>query len=679
MFRFARVLSVVGVVLLGMACFVAAEEIQPLSREAKGGTAFGKFSEQSLAVALAVDRGGAVLLGHSAKERPFLRAVAPPAPRAAQVGEPIQIELVLLGPEGRQFTHRVELPGLCLDHDADTPPHVNGDSIRLHHESLVTELPFLFGFDRLEVAIYRPGAKGLERVLLGRLGITAEQDLLAAAPLGTVHWPEEYGEAERYRVWGSEAETATRINVVLVPDGYTHVQKSLMEKHAQDLVNHFRQKTPFKEHDPFFNYILVYAYSNQSGTDQCDCSKKLDTAMNTRFPNDGYPCGDSGNRCLFYGYGCDPNNWTDANITASELRAPAKDITLVMVNTTRYGGCGGARAVYAAGNDSALEIGVHELGHSLGGLADEYESYSSCGTSAGEINTSLNGEVGAWPEWIPELGKPFEGAQYYSKCVYRPVNTCEMRALGYPFCAVCNQHWSLVTYGHWRVNPTAPISAQNPASPIETTVGLPVSFAVQTRLSAAPAVNSIVWTRQGPLDPEPVVVGTGVTSFSGGFVPEGDHTLACEVTADTNYVKPVKNGANQDRVSWTIHARPIPEVSSPAGIPFTITRAAAGRLDLHFQDIGALHYNVYVSAQPGTHPFAVSDPALGKRDCHVEGVVAESPGRLLLSNYDPATGLSGPQPILFLLLTADNGTGSENSLGRDSQAVERSATARCAR
>ncbi|MBP7149203.1 MAG: hypothetical protein KBD01_16865 [Acidobacteria bacterium] len=641
--------------------------------------------DATLVVAIAVDRDGAALAGFTAKARPYRGDPDPEPARALEADRPVQLEIALVANGGETFVRRIDLPGLCLEHGPADPPHVAGDTIRVHHDSFVVELPALDEASRIEVAAYRAGAAGPARFVLADLAldpskfVETERPLVPgeATTLGSVHWPEEYGETERYKIWGSADEVATRVNVVLVPDGYTHAQKSLMEQHAQAVVDAFRQKTPFKEHEPFFNYTLVYAYSNQDGTDQCDCSVLRDTAMNTRFPKQVPTCGDSANRCLYYGWGCDPKNYTDANITAAELRAPAKDVTLVMVNTARYGGCGGPRAVYAAGNGSAAEIAIHELGHSLAGLADEYTSYSTCGTSADEINTSLNAIDGAWPEWVPELGAPREGAQYYAQCIYRPVWDCEMRSLGVAFCPVCNQRWSLRTYGHWRVSPTAPISASSPAPEVTTQVGLPVSFSVATRLSLAPATHAITWTRQGPSDPAPVTVATNVPQYSGAFAQPGDHVVGCEVVADTNFVKPSRTGANRDVVAWTVHATPIPEVSAAAGPPMTVVRRADGRLDLAFADVGALHYNLYVSRAAGTHSFEVGAPDRGKVDCDVATMGAG--GVRMVQDYDADAGLAGDPSLLFLLVTADNGPATETTLGADSAGLERTATASCAR
>ncbi|HET6373599.1 MAG TPA: M64 family metallopeptidase, partial [Candidatus Polarisedimenticolia bacterium] len=344
-----------------------------------------------------------------------------------------------------------------------------------------------------------------------------------------------------------------RINVVIVPDGYTYSDKATMQAHADQLVAYFRGKTPYAEHDRFFNYILVYAYSVESGTDQCDCGIIRDTAMATSFPNAGYPCQDQGNRCLYYGSSCDPG--TSSHITQAELRAPAQDVTIMMVNTSRYGGCGGTRAVYSAGNSAATEIAVHELGHTLAGLADEYESFSGCGSSAGGINTSTNSTSGAWPEWIADLGAPRQGAQYYPSCIYRPANNCDMRALFQPFCPVCNQRWGLTIYGHPRVRPTAPIASTTPPTgpAINVNGGDQVSFSVGTRLAPGPgAINAIIWRIQGPGFPTPTVIATGTPNLTRAFNTSGSFTISCEVIADTNFIKPSKNAYNVDQASWTV-------------------------------------------------------------------------------------------------------------------------------
>ncbi len=459
---------------------------------------------------------------------------------------------------------------------------MEGDTIRVHRDSVLVEVPEVAGFDRVDLGYYDGDAYAPSRVDLmsARLdarsfvpagGKLAYADLAIAAPAtgtdsslngpisnttGSVMWPEDYGDAAKYLIWGSEAEVSRRINIVIVPDGYTHDEKATMEAHAAALVDQFRSKTPYREHSPFLNFTLVYAYSAQSGTDECDCSTVRDTAMNTRFPAGGYECGSMGNRCLYYGTAnggsnCDPNT-SDVNIAAAELRAPAKDATIVMVNTERYGGCGGARAVYAAGNPWATEIAVHELGHSLAGLADEYGGYTSCGSASG-INVSTNSSQGSWPEWTGDLGSPAEGGGYYDRCVFRPEASCDMRALGEPFCHVCQQRFALAFFGHPRISATAPIASASPAGAVAVQAGVSTTFSVGLRLAEGDnVVNTIAWRVQGPNDSTPRQVASATPSYTTSFSTAGTYTVSCDVTADQNFIKAAKTGANHDVNSWTV-------------------------------------------------------------------------------------------------------------------------------
>ena len=532
-----------------------------------------RFSERSLSVGLSVHRDGAELLSYTVKDAPFDRTENVAAPLTYSYGRPVRLELVLHGPGGQRFTERVDVGPLCLSHPRGTPPHIEGDTILLHEDSVLVQLPEVPGLDRVDVSFHeedsvgRPQRRALGMAKLDRahfwgaggeesyeeLAFADPTDPTVPAALTTAQllWPEDFADPDIYRVYGDESEAAQRINITLVPDGYTYADKALMEQHADQVVAHFRGKTPYAEHDNLINYNLVYAYSVGSGTDQCDCGTVVDNAMGTRFPDAGGACGSSQNRCLYYGSGCD--TYVSGNLVAAEQRAPLHDKSLVMVNTTRYGGCGGSRAVYSAGNSSANEVAVHELGHSLAGLADEYTSNTGCGGSGGEVNTSTNAVDGAWPEWIADIGAPREGARYYTQCIYRPLNNCEMRALNQPFCPVCNQRWSLVLFGHSRTNPTAPIASASPASPVAVNAGVSTNFSVGTRLASGPSItNSIEWSVQGPGDPSPTVVATGVQQYSHSFSTSGEHTVRCTVIADTNFVKPSKVGSNVDTAVWTV-------------------------------------------------------------------------------------------------------------------------------
>lgn len=531
-----------------------------------------QHSERTLSIAITLNKNQATLHSYTLKNHAFSMDVALETETYYQFGHPIPLLIRLQSEQGPDFTRELVVGAICLDHEPHEPAHIEGDTIYLHQDTFVIEMPELAGYDTvsIELPIHNNGATTTQHLGTFRLDSAhfSESghgfhypDLVFADPqdrapsiipqASTVLWPESFGDATKFKIFGNASEGNARINVLIIPDGYTYAQKATMEQHAQAMVQSFRNKTPFKEHDHLINYTLVYAYSLNSGTDQCDCGIVLNTAMGTGFQNSTPSCGHSNNRCLYYSNPCDAA--AENNIVAAEQRAPFADTTIVMVNTARYGGCGGARAVYSAGNAAATEVAIHELGHSLGGLADEYGGNPSCGGYAGGINTSVNATQGNWPEWIPEIGAPKAGGQYYEQCIYRPESSCEMRYLNQSFCRVCNQHLSRVFYGHPRVSPSAPL---NNATPVSRDVSLAQGgysvFRYQTRLSSQTTVqNSSAFYLKAPGDASftrlPVSEELWIR-----FMWRGVYEVKAEVEADINFIKPSKTGANKDTVIWRV-------------------------------------------------------------------------------------------------------------------------------
>lgn len=139
------------------------------------------------------------------------------------------------------------------------------------------------------------------------------------------------------------------------------------------------------------------------------------------------------------------------------------DHIIIMCNTDTYGG-GAIYNFYAMSslNKMAYAVLPHELGHSIGGLADEYEdegvSYSDmhalkCEPPEPNITTLVDFDR-KWKSMLPEGTKiptphdkyvypgengklgVYEGGGYLSKGIYRPVMHCMMRDYA-PFCPVC--------------------------------------------------------------------------------------------------------------------------------------------------------------------------------------------------------------------------------------------------
>ena len=114
------------------------------------------------------------------------------------------------------------------------------------------------------------------------------------------------------------------------------------------------------------------------------------------------------------------------------------DYSVLIVNSTTYGGSGGEFCV-ASLNDLSLEMMLHELGHTVAGLADEYWTYPPA--EKANMTATSDPENVRWSRFI---GKNRIGVYEYDGGVggwYRPSQTCKMRYLGeqYEFCEVCKE------------------------------------------------------------------------------------------------------------------------------------------------------------------------------------------------------------------------------------------------
>ena len=673
----------------------APDEIRPLKVLEPQGISrppSGLFSQRTLRVAIEVDRDSARLVLYTLKDTPFIRPLETPEPDPGGVRP--WVEVALLGPEGKRYTRSFDI-SLCFEHAGNTPPHVVGDQVQRHRDIFVIELPELAGFDRigisttgsavgtaskarveetLDEAHFTPaGGKARYRNLVfaahGLEGSTMEPSSEAPQPRGVI-WPEDIGDPDIYRVNGVEAEGARRINVVVVPDAYLTTDKTLM-------INSFDRisrllVSPLAEHASLINFVLVFAYSVEDGPDQCDCGITHDTAMGTGFPDLQPPYeGCAGHSCLTTDPGCGQNN--GHHIAEAELRAPfldhsMGDFTVVMVHSDRWGGCGcfGCHTVVVSANMGALPT-MHEMGHSWAGLADEYFDHFTCGNSAGEVNTSMDSQVGAWPEWIADLGAPIEGGGHFQYCVYKPVlpGSCLMGTTtqGLP-CPVCTQQWALVLYGSERVSPTAPIDAMSPPPAVSTQSGTWSDFTVTTRLpSGGTITNEIVWQIQGPGSPTAWTIAMGIPTLRLAFDLPGQYSLTAKVIADANLIKPVRYGPNVDVATWNVSvaAGPPPlEVSPPGSVqPLTFTSDAA----LLWED-GALNQSAAFNLYRG----AVADLAQG------------SHGACLASSLLTNTASDAAQPPLdqaWFYLVAGRSSGTIGTLGQDSSGSSRGNGAAC--
>lgn len=229
--------------------------------------------------------------------------------------------------------------------------------------------------------------------------------------------------------------SANRIDIVFVGDGYTEEEMPSYASDVARIVPQFFNKEPLKEYASYFNVHRVDVISAESGVDNDPTTGIFkNTALDMQYNCSGIA------RLLCV-------NVTKAYNQA--LSAPEVDQILAIANSSTYGGAGYAAsdlAVFAGKNNSSIEIGIHEFGHSFAELADEYDYGGPTVYEGGEpiepnvskLNSAaMDAQQSKWYRWLDTPAvDTFEGAKYSRQGIYRPTDNSIMRSLGRPFEAV---------------------------------------------------------------------------------------------------------------------------------------------------------------------------------------------------------------------------------------------------
>ena len=395
-------------------------------------------------------------------------------------------------------------------------------------------------------------SKLLTAVLALLAGVLVALPARAAAPDATVVPIQVTGPA------------ASRFNLVVMGDGYTAAELPKFHEQLDKHLNILWSIEPFKS---YRNYVNVYAVEIASPESGVDCDPGLTD-----------PKRDTPLQMGFWG-GCNPGS-VQRLLTVSQAAATqyadlvpgttsANRQILAIGNSDTYGGAGGTYATASGGNALSALITPHELGHSLGGLQDEYDYYARGergapyqGPEPSSIHHTLLTEqqmLAQQKKWYRWLGEPsesggtigrYEGGMYAGSGVWRPSAHSMMKALGYYFDQPSRQRMTQ------RLSAKANLFQDNtPAGPVasDQVVWLQTLHPVDHELG-------VTWTLDGTALPTANARSVDLSALD---LAPGTHTLRATIVDPTEFIRDPAVRPTAVRL-WTIdQAATAPQPMAP--------------------------------------------------------------------------------------------------------------------
>jgi hypothetical protein len=376
--------------------------------------------------------------------------------------------------------------------------------------------------------------------------------------------------------------TSSRYDMVILGDGYQAAQQALFDQHVNTFLTALFQRAPYNVFAPYFNVHTVFRASVDSGADRPDENPPVfrNTAYDATYNYGGV------DRCLYI--------QNSSQALADATLAPATEgRVLVMVNDTRYGGCASTFAVSYTGG-SMSEVQIHELGHSLGGLADEYDypNQTYTGGEPGQPNITTSPTGQKWSLWIgTDSISAFQGAGYYLQGLYRPKQNCLMRSLGVALCRVCQEGIVKVVNGVVDV-----ITNTSPAA-TNVVVSVP-NQQTFTFTHIVPPGNSplVAWKLDGVTLP-------GVTGLSWTMntatIATGPHTVECSVLDQTTLVRNDPGQVLRETHTWNV------TVSNPNAAQLRVPQIVTPAIYVQAGTSAAVNATIANDGPAGAGPFDV--------------------------------------------------------------------------
>lgn len=274
-----------------------------------------------------------------------------------------------------------------------------------------------------------------------------------------------------------------RLNLVILSEGYQSVEFAKFKTDAQNFVTTMFSQSPFIEYTNYFNVHIINVPSNESGADHPGTgtdvtepdhpTQTVDTYFNATFDSFGF------HRLLFYEIDGNYSNNTQAKISnLLAVNFPSYDNAIILVNSPYYGGSGGEFPM-ASTHFWGADVAIHELGHSLFNLIDEYYPIDEALAVEGiNMTQETDPSLVKWKNWMNTNGVgvyQHEDGDGMLKPWYRPHQACKMRRIDWAFCSVCKE--GIIEKIHDLISPVesySPLSnsISNPSFPLNFQLNL---------------------------------------------------------------------------------------------------------------------------------------------------------------------------------------------------------------